>query len=287
MRARRLCGVVFVAAGACASCQADSSAAAPPQACSAPADAADAACVLHVDGVVTDLAGAPVPHAAVSMCSRVCYGAAADIDGRFSIAVGDFLRSTDYALHVSGRPEFADVYAKVPVPANGAIAFSAPLRVPQLPAAGPALPASAGPASQITSGDLTLDVPLGATFTLDVADVAMGARGRELRLARVPVDAMPDFARGVPKVAALYALAPPGATSSAPLGVHLANAAGLPASAAVEIYVLDDDYRPLPPTAGTARLAANAHVSADGRTIDTDLGEGISSLTWLLVRLSP
>jgi len=105
--------------------------------------------------------------------------------------------------------------------------------------------------------DVTLDVPEGATFTLDVADVALGARGRELRIARVLLDAMPDFARSVPNVAALYALAPPSATSSAPLGVHITNAAGLPASAAVDLYILDDDYRPLPPTAGIG--TSNAH----------------------------
>jgi hypothetical protein len=130
-------------------------------------------------------------------------------------------------------------------------------------------------------------VPAGATFTLDVADVALGERGRELRVTRAPLDAMPEFARAVAGVAALYALAPPSASSSAPLGVHLTNAAALPASSAVDLFVLDDDYRPLPPTAGTARLSAKAHVSVDGRTIDTDLGEGITSLTWIVVRPSP
>ncbi len=255
--------------------------------CSGSLDAADFACVLRVDGAVTDLAGAPVPHAAVSMCSRQCYGAAAGADGRFSIAVGAFLRSSDYALHVSGRPDFADVYAKVPVPANGAITLASPVRVPRLPASGPPLPAAAGPALQLASGDVALDIPAGVTFTVDVADVAIGPLGRQLRSVRVPLDAMPDFARSVPDVAALYALAPPGAASSAPLAVHLTNAAGLPASSIVELYVLDDDYRPLPPTAGSAKHAARAHVSADGRTIDTDLGEGITSLTWLVVRKSP
>jgi len=255
--------------------------------CSGTADAADLACVLHVDGTVTDVGGAPVGHAAVSMCSRTCYGAAADGAGRFSIPVGDFLRASDYALHVSGRPDFADVYLKVLPPVNGVIALPQTVRLPALPPAGPALPASAGPAATITSGELSLDVPAGVTFTLDVGDVALGARGRELRVANVGLDAMPDFARSLAGVAALYAIAPPGAVSSARLGVHLTNSTALPASSAVDLFVLDDDYAPLPPTAGSARLAAKAHVSADAHTIDTDLGEGITSLTWIVVVRSP
>lgn len=219
------------------------------------------------------------------MCSRVCYGAAAGDDGVFSIPVGAYLRSSDYALHVSGRPSFADVYTKVPAAANDAIAIGAPIRLPALPANGPMLPTSpTSAASRIESAGLALDLPAGVSLTVDVADVALGDLGRQLRVAAVPTSDTPDFARRLPGVAAMFAIAPPGAVASAPLGVHITNDAALPPGTAVEILVLDDDYAPLPPTAGTARPAAKAHVSADGRTIDTDEGEGITHLTWLILQ---
>jgi hypothetical protein len=68
------------------------------------------------------------------------------------------------------------------------------------------------------------------------------------------------------------------------MGVALKNSAGLPASAAVDILVLGDDYFSTPPNVGLLSVGAAAHVSTDGTTIQTDPGEGISELTWLGVR---
>ena len=275
-------GLILAAVAACSSPSAT-----PAATCVGSPAAPDQACVLRVEGTVTDLAGAPVPKAGVSMCSRICYGAAAGADGRFSIPVGAWLRASDYALHVSGRPGFGDVYTKVAPPTAGAITLPSAIRLPPLPLSGPALPAAAGPAAQLTAGDVTFDLPAGVTFVLDVADLELGAPGRQLRAATVPLDAAPDFTRGIADVIALVALAPSGAVASAPLGVHLPNASGLSPGASLDVYVLDDDYRPLPPTAGAARLVAKAHVSADGRTLDTDEGQGISNLTWLVVARHP
>ena len=274
--------VPALALGLAAGCGGGSSGA-PPAPCGTATAAPGTSCVARVEGSVVDFAGAAVPKASVSMCSRSCYGAEGAADGTFSIAIGNYIDPTDYALHVSGRPDFADVYTKVGAPSGTTITF-APVRVPRLPASGPALPPDKGPASSVESGDLRLDVPEGVTIAIDVADVELGALGRELRVASVGLDQMPDFAEPLAGVVALYALAPPSATSSAPLGVHLKNTGGLPALAAVELYVLDDDYRPIPPTAGSARLAATAHVSADGASIDSDPGQGIANLTWIVVR---
>ena len=52
----------------------------------------------------------------------------------------------------------------------------------------------------------------------------------------------------------------------------------------VDLMVLGDDYSSTPPTVGILAVAASGHVSADGTTIQTDPGEGISELTWLAVR---
>jgi hypothetical protein len=68
------------------------------------------------------------------------------------------------------------------------------------------------------------------------------------------------------------------------MGVILKNSAALPASSAVDFMVLGDDYSSLPPNVGLLAVAASGHVSADGQTIQTDPGEGISDITWLAVR---
>jgi hypothetical protein len=52
----------------------------------------------------------------------------------------------------------------------------------------------------------------------------------------------------------------------------------------VELLVLGDDYFSIPPSVGVFGVAAAAHVSPDGLTIQTDVGEGIRELTWLGVR---
>jgi hypothetical protein len=48
--------------------------------------------------------------------------------------------------------------------------------------------------------------------------------------------------------------------------------------------VLGDNYFSTPPNVGLLAVQAQAHVSADGKTIQTDPGEGIVELTWLGVR---
>ena len=102
-------------------------------------------------------------------------------------------------------------------------------------------------------------------------------------MAAVPLASAPSYA-AANSVAAIYALAPSGAKPSIPMGVSLRNAAGLPASAGVDVLVLSDDYFTSPPAVGTLLVQATAHVSADGTTIQTDKGQGITEITWLAVR---
>ena len=139
------------------------------------------------------------------------------------------------------------------------------------------------------------------TFTTIVAEILSGASAGTLivsplspavvssllplasSVAAVPLASAPPYA-AANQVAAIYALAPSGAKPSQKVGVSLRNSAGLPAAAAVDVLVLSDDYFSTPPSVGTLVLAAAAHVSADGATIQTDAGEGISEITWLAVR---
>jgi hypothetical protein len=144
------------------------------------------------------------------------------------------------------------------------------------------LPPDDAGASNVTVGDVTLQVAAGTTFTLDVEDYGIPA-ARLFRVTSVPLASAPSYA-AANHVAAIYALAPSGAKPSVPMGVTLHNTAGLPASAGVDILVLSDDYTDTPPTVGLLEVQATAHVSADGSTIQTDPGQGINEITWLAVR---
>ena len=107
--------------------------------------------------------------------------------------------------------------------------------------------------------------------------------GRAFRVAPVPVTQAPPFARS-PTPALLFALAPSSAKPSAKVGVQIASGGGLPAGSAVELFVLGDNFVDTPNNAGDAVVVATGHVSADGKTIATDPGEGIQLLTWIGVR---
>jgi hypothetical protein len=239
-------------------------------------------CVLEVEGTVADLAGNPLPGLVMTFCGPPqCYGTKADDAGAYAIPVGDFVLTGDYAMHADGRPDHAVDYLRQS--AGESAILSVNMRVPALPPSTVSLPADGAPASSITVGDVTLQVAAGNTFTLDIADYTLGDAGRLLRVAPVPLSSAPVYATAN-NVDAIYALAPSGAKPSAKLGVSVRNTAGIPASAAVDVFVLSDDYFSTPPTVGTLVLAAAAHVSADGANIQTDPGEGISEITWLAVR---
>jgi hypothetical protein len=255
-----------------------------PTTCTAPPSTSEdgGTCVLEVVGTVADLTGTRLPGLVMTFCGPAqCYGTQADDAGAYSIPVGDFVHTGDYAVHADGRPDHAVDYRRQSAGESDVI--SVDMRVPALPPSTVALPADGAPASNITVGDVTLQVPAGNTFNLDIEDYTLGDAGRLFRVAAVPLANAPAYAV-TNNVNAIYALAPSGATPSAKLGVSVRNTAGIPASAAVEVFVLSDDYFSTPPTVGTLVLAATAHVSADGASIQTDPGEGISEITWLAVR---
>jgi hypothetical protein len=238
-------------------------------------------CILGANGSVTDLAGAPLPDLVMTLCGSICFGTRSDSTGAFVIPIGGYLDTQNYAMHADGRPDHAVDYLRLAA-AEPQI-FTTTMREPALPPSTVQLPADLAPAaSTVTVGDLTLSVAAGTMFTLDVEDFGT-TEGRTLRVAPVSLAEAPSHAI-IAKVDAIYALAPSGAKSSTKMGVTLKNSAGLPASAAVELLVLGDDYFSTPPNVGVLGVQATAHVSADGQTIQTDPGEGISEITWLGVR---
>jgi hypothetical protein len=139
-------------------------------------------------------------------------------------------------------------------------------------------------AAVVSAGDVTLTVPAGAMVETDIEDAELGELGTRLRVAAVgPTDA-PQFARDAGLVS-VYALAPFNLTSTRPIAVRLVNRAALPAGAAVEFVVMGTEIYETPFTGGLPVVAAAGHVSADGTTVSTDPGEGLSSLTWVGLRL--
>ena len=251
--------------------------------CSAPPDKRPdgGTCVLEATGTVYDLAGTALPDLVMTMCSpAVCYGTRADDAGVYAVPVGDFLLTQEYAVHADGRPDHAVDYFRLG-PSEPQV-IKVDMHLPTLPPSTVSLPPDGAPAGTVTVGDVTLQVAAGTTFDLDIEDFGTDA-GRIFRVAPVALTDAPAYA-AANNVDAIYALAPSGAKPSQPMGVLLRNAAALPASAAVDILVLSDDYFTDPPSVGTLVLAAAAHVSADGATIQTDPGEGIGEITWLAVR---
>jgi hypothetical protein len=281
----------LVAAVAGAGCSAHGSEAAPSDAGFVePADAPTTCqplieggtCVLAAQGKVTDLEGAPLGNRVMSICGAACFGTRSDDAGVYFIPVAFDLDTENYAIHADGRPDHAVDYLRLQ---HGEPAFvTVEMRLPPLPPSTVRLPPDeAGAPSTVTVGDVTLQIPAGTTFSLDPEDGEYGDVGRTIRVASVPLATAPAYAAAA-HVAAIYAMAPSGATASAKMGVVLRNTAGLPASAAVDVLVLGDNYFSMPPSVGLLGVQAAAHVSADARTITTDPGEGIVEITWLAVR---
>jgi len=232
---------------------------------------------------VTDLAGAPLASRIVALCGRACYGTQSASDGSFVIDVGDFIARENYAIHADGRPDHAGVYLRLTKGDAEAIVLTSPLLLPALPASGPPLPPDGSPASEVTSGDVTFALQDGTNITLAFEDFSLDDLGRMLRTVSVPLDQAPDFAKAV-SAEALYAIAPAEATASKKIALTIANAANLPAGAAIDVLVVGSDYVSSSPTVGIMSVVAAAHVSADGKTITTDPGEGITSINWLALR---
>lgn len=251
--------------------------------CSAPPERRppNSTCVRSVRGRVTDLTGAPLAGRFITFCGPVCFFGETGMDGSFDLQPGDFLDPALYGVNVHGRPEYAPLYVALagPVSAAGGLVVAEPIALPRYAEPGPEMP-DPTVGGTVTAGDVTVTIPRGAQVEYDLEDVSLESLGRRLRVAPIPMDRLPAFAREA-TLAALWALGPLNFASSLPMPVRLRNVAALPAGASVELLSLETDFLAHPETAGRAVLVARGTVTPDGAFVETAPGEGLRRLTWV------
>jgi len=140
---------------------------------------------------------------------------------------------------------------------------------------------SGGPPAEARSGAVTLRVEGRTELAFGYRNDNDRMNGKKFRAITVDPRAAPEWHDD----AIVVAMGPFGTTASRPLGVviDIPVTAKLAPLDAVEFLVLVDDYASV--DVGRFVVEATGHVSADGRRVETDLGEGISRLSWLAVRL--
>jgi hypothetical protein len=260
--------------------------------CSIPNSDPGATCVKTVSGSLTDVSGAPLKKMVVSVCGNICYFGQSDDQGKFTVSVGQNIVPNAFAVLGHGRPDYVSLYMQLPKGVSGDVTVP-PLRLPKYDT-GVLLPADNAAATTITDGDVTLQIPDNVYWDLDVEDIELKDLGRTFRVGVVDAANFPSWAQ--PNgIVALWGLGPFSAKSESysamnnptpprvKLGVTVPNKTGLPAGSAVEFVVMGDSVL-APVNAGTIFVAATGTVSADGQTISTDAGQGISLVTWLGVR---
>lgn len=249
---------------------------------------AGSACVRAVEGRAVQDDGAALPRGFVTVCGNACFVGDVDSSGNFQAIVGEILPIPVYSLLVHGRPQHASAYWLLSSARDemGIFRMSAPLSVPRYTSEGIELPESMTIASETraTAGAVTLVFAAGSRLEFDFEDFELGALGRRVRVAEVPLDRAPPFAAEGMARGPVFALGPFALKIDRPVGLRVANRAMLPAGSSVEFIAMGDDILSETPTAGHAVVVARGAVSTDGTTIESMAGQGLRSLTWLGVR---
>lgn len=227
----------------------------------------------RIAGTVIDLSQKGFPGVSVKLCATACREVTTDSAGRFEIAD---VAAASYGLHVELPGAAPTDYGKVVVP----IYYFDPRVAPVQMVAPIALP-RAGQPTDLVAGKQTvaIDATLSLTLDADALTLPPGAGPPRLAGIRVPAAIYPDFClpSGDGRILAEWALMPFGATSSAPISIHIADGFGLPANSSVVLSSVDPDF-------GRPERIATGTVSADGTQIDALTATG-PRLTWLVVSL--
>ena len=288
MRAMLLMGALLSVAGCGSSKNADE-----PAGTKCDGDPTSGVCVARVIGSLVDSSGAAVTGAPVSACGDVCYYGVSEGSGAFEVTLDAYIDPSTYHLLVHERTTRASFYYALPTVTEKDVLDAGVALVLTLPESGPALAVSGSgaPAQTVTSGDVTLDVPDGVDVKLDVEDATAGPVGSQFRALTVPDGERSEFIAPELGALALFALAPfeatfrqKGTKTPAKVRVSLTNTTGLPPATPIELLVMGSYYvaQSIPP--GSFASVATGSVSADGKSVTLDPGQGTEYLSWLAIR---
>lgn len=244
---------------------------------------AEGQCVVRVTGqVLSDEAAAPLADTFLTFCGSICFSGTSDANGRFDVPVKRYVDVPKYSIHVHGRPDRVDYYSRVPAVANDALAFAAPLGVPRLPASGPLLLLD-GSAQTVTHGDATLEIAAGTKVTLDLEDENTGDVGKQFRALRITDPKRMPFVDAAAPPDLLYVFSPFEVKLSQKARLTFANGTSIPAGTKLDVLSQRGLDITNPPS-GVFDRVAGAGVSADGQRIELDVGDGVTTLTWIALK---
>lgn len=267
---------------------------APPPPCSEPMDewpTPDSQCIKTVSGKVVDTTGAPVANKTISVCGTICFYGKTGNDGTYVTNVGHHIPVATFAASVHGRPDYASLYVKLPATTADTITLpdmvvpkftsTTDVRVPFDATSGKVMGAKT-----VTSGDVTLSLADGTSVELDLEDVELvmaGMGGDLFRAVKMDTANYPGWGKDV-GIKLLYAGAPFDSKYDKKVGITISDAAGMAPGTPVEFVACGNEFLKTPFTAGTLQVVATGKVSADGKSIQTDPGEGLTYVTWIGVR---
>lgn len=228
----------------------------------------------RITGTVIDLDRHGMPGVRIQLCGPSCREVTTDSAGIFELPN---VAAASYGLHAELPGVQAIDYGKVVVPIYYLDPKATPVRtVPPivLPRLGAPLPLGAGKQT------VAIDATLALTLDADALRFPAGAGAPQLAGLRIPAGLYPDFClpSGDGRIIAEWALGPFGTTSSAPITVHIADSFGLPPGSTVVLSSIDPDF-------GRPERQSLGKVSADGKSIDSQVTMELHRLTWLVVSL--
>ncbi len=237
-------------------------------------------CVRSLQAKVLDENGKPLSNLITTACGDGCTFGKTNAEGVSRMEVHRYMSKAALMLH--GHSTYASYY--VILRSEGDVDRGT-MVLPAMPAEGVTIPED-GIATTLTSGDVSLTLPSGVSVMIDKMELGE-VDAQKLRTKFVSLDKAPPFVDPTLNIVALYAFTPFGTEFAPGVGVTVANKTNLGPGIAVEFFVqgtdLDDKYGPF----GQFTKLAEGHVSSDGKTIATDLGQSIPQLTWLGIRPKP
>lgn len=233
-------------------------------------------------GVVTakivDLQGMPVP---ANLSAQTC-GIDICITGTTN-AMGAVTEQVNQTLV---KPAFkygdARTFAKMLVPVVAGNNDFGTLTTAALPAVGVAF----APGKALTSGEVTIAVPMGGSAEVDELNYP-DAVDQQLRAVTIPVEKALGVIAGAPTITQLYGVAPVDTVFCPPAKVTVPNAdpVKLPAGTAVEFLILNVETIETWGPYGAWQKVSDGKVSDDGKTISTT--EGLPVLHLFGIRKKP